>query len=757
MKKVVLISFCIMIIMGFSGCGFKQILDRNPQVDYDTLNPDSDLLPVKDAKGKYGYIDYHGNIVIQPQFDSAHDFSDGLARVYFSNQWGYIDKTGQIVIKPKYELLGDFYNGYAECLSADHKFIYIDKSGNEALPPSDWVSPYDRFNTKTEGSETTISLSPKFDPDTDLVGYVNTNGLFEIQPQYAQAMDFQNDMAAVQDKSTGMWGFIDGSGELVIPFKFYSTEGFFDGIAIVNTSEDLQTAAVIDKTGKRLFDEMVTGGYCGEGIHWVTDFNRLTFFDNSGKVRFALEGDCAGTFSEGLCPVSKPYYGETESYQQYGYINISGDLVIGYSFHHADSFHNGVARVQLTEDPDGKFGYINLKGEYIWNPEGKPGTASVAASPAATAATTDTIPLDADADLLVVKNEQGKYGFINHAGEIVIQLKYSWASPFSEGLARVDLGNTHGYINESDEMVIQLPVGSTSAAEKYGLEDFHFGKAFFADENKMLWGVVNKQGIVETEPVYASILEFSEGLAAVQDGTGRWGYLDADYNMVIKPTYFFAHSFHENLASVQDDKTSKFGFIDKQGNVVIPFQLNNAEDFSGGIAAIATANGWGYMNNKGRITVEPQYETVNSSVGGVGVAYVGEYQQKTIYNKQGKPVAQDVLNGGYCGDGLLWWNDNHGNIHFANEDGDEEFSLRADEVGTFSEGLCAIGQYNWGSDSPQRVQYGYIDRKGNLIIKHKYTYAWPFKNGVAKVEMGEFTGEKFGYINKKGEVIWDPR
>jgi len=38
------------------------------------------LFPVEQS-GKFGYIDKTGNIIIKPQFDSAWDFSEGLARV----------------------------------------------------------------------------------------------------------------------------------------------------------------------------------------------------------------------------------------------------------------------------------------------------------------------------------------------------------------------------------------------------------------------------------------------------------------------------------------------------------------------------------------------------------------------------------------------------------------------------------------------------------------------------------------------------
>ena len=53
---------------------------------------------VQGASGKWGYIDTNGEWVVNPQFDWANDFSDGLALVELNGKYGYIDKTGAFVI-----------------------------------------------------------------------------------------------------------------------------------------------------------------------------------------------------------------------------------------------------------------------------------------------------------------------------------------------------------------------------------------------------------------------------------------------------------------------------------------------------------------------------------------------------------------------------------------------------------------------------------------------------------------------------------
>lgn len=54
------------------------------------------LFPIK-KDGKWGYIDKTGKVVIEPQFDRAAGFSEGLAFVWIGNKGGWIDKTGNII------------------------------------------------------------------------------------------------------------------------------------------------------------------------------------------------------------------------------------------------------------------------------------------------------------------------------------------------------------------------------------------------------------------------------------------------------------------------------------------------------------------------------------------------------------------------------------------------------------------------------------------------------------------------------------
>jgi hypothetical protein len=117
----------------------------------------------KEEEQKWGYIDKSGKFVIEPQFErdygvTAGLFSEGLAVItvkktvqsseeqfglFFSDesgqvyktQYGFIDRSGKWVIEPKYDYAEGFKDGLARVSMYDPDFIgYIDRTGQLVWP-----------------------------------------------------------------------------------------------------------------------------------------------------------------------------------------------------------------------------------------------------------------------------------------------------------------------------------------------------------------------------------------------------------------------------------------------------------------------------------------------------------------------------------------------------------------------------------------------------------------------------------------------
>jgi len=100
------------------------------------------LLPYIAQGDIYGYMDISGTVVIEPQFDFATPFSEGLALVSQKQKFGYIDETGAWVIKPQFRDARPFAEGLALVDTAVGKsfktaYAYIDKTGKIVIPSTE--------------------------------------------------------------------------------------------------------------------------------------------------------------------------------------------------------------------------------------------------------------------------------------------------------------------------------------------------------------------------------------------------------------------------------------------------------------------------------------------------------------------------------------------------------------------------------------------------------------------------------------------
>jgi hypothetical protein len=181
--------------------------------------------------------------------------------------------------------------------------------------------------------------------------------------------------------------------------------------------------------------------------------------------------------------------------------------------------------------------------------------------------------------------ENGRWGYADAGGRVVIAARFDAALPFADGLARV------GVVDE------ELPEIGASPNIK--------------------WGYIDESGRVVVELRYAVLRDFSEGLAAaaVLDkekperpafGRGdkrnlKWGYVDRGGREVIAMQFLNAGEFAEGLAAVNpgggggDSKgegsmcgqSANYGYIDRTGAFVIKPQFTNASKFQNGRAVVS--------------------------------------------------------------------------------------------------------------------------------------------------------------------------
>ena len=161
-------------------------------------------------------------------------------------------------------------------------------------------------------------------------------------------------------------------------------------------------------------------------------------------------------------------------------------------------------------------------------------------------------------------------------------------------------------------------------------------------------------------------------------------------------------------------KTSDlYGFVNRQGKVVVPFKYAVARDFSEGLAAVCKIVGksdqllCGYINASGKEVIPLKFEDLpDDFVQGIAPA-----------KQKGK------------------WG-------FIDTKGKVVLPFQYDKADSFSEGLAAVV-------TADTDKYGYINTKGEMVIPPKYEKAFYFNEGVAAVQILD----KWGYIDKRNQWV----
>ena len=254
-------------------------------------------------------------------------------------------------------------------------------------------------------------------------------------------------------------------------------------------------------------------------------------------------------------------------------------------------------------------------------------------------------------------------------------------------------------------------------------------------------GFIDKSGSLVISPQFDSAWSFdSSGLAPVAVGN-VWGFIDQSGKFVVNPRFEDASGFeNSNIAPVKSD--GKWGYINKKGYFDIPPRFEYASGFNNSnIAPVKIDGKWGYINKKGEFEIPPQFELALEPHGYLAPVKIGN--KWGVIGEDGKYVVNPIFDEfdtfdkkddkmvfktrSTSGDYFYHEVDSAGNVIDKNPNFDilETFSLEG----------------KWGVKDPT---------DGKIVIPARYDgpiYFFGKKNAWIQ------SGEKYGIINRSGEVI----
>lgn len=308
-------------------------------------------------------------------------------------------------------------------------------------------------------------------------------------------------------------------------------------------------------------------------------------------------------------------------------------------------------------------------------------------------------------DTKIVALKKGMFwGIIDIKGNVIIPFEY-------DDIATIDTHNA--VLGKNGKYGIVDSIGNYSVELKYDTIYYHFKESpiSLVELNRCI-GLVNSQNKVVTD------CDYNCEYLIINERGNRIPKIEAPQNGYIRFEKFQADA----------DKSKLYGLVEcETGKEVIPFEYDGMGDYSEGLIWAEKDGKYGYLDTQNRVVIQFKYmQAYNFSE---GLAAVGE-------------------SAGYF-NSVLGMMPNF-KIGFIDKSGNEviPFQFKPQFLTTpeFRDGLSPMGVSSngyWG------LNIGYINKKGEFVIKPIYDEAKPFENGLGKVGRNN----KEGYVNRAGEEV----
>ncbi len=291
-------------------------------------------------------------------------------------------------------------------------------------------------------------------------------------------------------------------------------------------------------------------------------------------------------------------------------------------------------------------------------------------------------------------------------------------------------------------------------------------KPFLIEEK---WGYKDNKGNIVVSPIWDYADNFYEGFAVVRNDKGLYGYIDSDGQLLIKCQYKEAMKFINGIALIQTNDGSweqinnagellhncpwidvypyseglaavrkpindidvicgvsaRYGFINKERELVIPCDYSQVASFQDGYAKVTNVFGdSGYINIKGEFTWFLDEISDSNDVA----------KEKALPEEWAKTYDLSIKDPFNCD---FWGN-----------------PLEKDFLISYNEGLSIVVGNNH--------KFGFINEDGKLVIPCKWFLATRFHDGLAFViseNQKELLNKnpKGGLINHTGEYTIPPK
>ena len=614
-----------------------------------------------------GLADINGNIITPPQYSSIQHLGGSLFSVSIGSirkcKWGIMEANGKMLTPLMFDDIDNYdgtcisikYMGHQGYVNTDGTFAVKDDEG-KFLPiktTCDFVFDFDGKKAKAlyKDYQGYVNLKGEILIGKDVLEYnddlgedENTTIYIVLPKEYEWAFHFVGEYAKVV--KDGKFGIIyaDIEDRISVPYlanrkdyieKLGHNRDFkemippiFDNIDIIQKNIDCYYSQYnLDFREKYLDTERIIVFVCSIG-------NIKYLYDSEGNIicksihdkckekdlKIVQKNNYFGVVNcQDITVIPCLYnsiYIEQESgiiITNFGCMNTSGEhvvyvnddnLLLNSKYRRIDEFINGVAIVDMVIDKKLKYGLVNTQGEEILPP------------------IYSSMKRLSNGMFKCILN--GRVGLLSKHGRYIMPNQFLSIGEYENGLSLVvisvdgtytkDSLREYGYMDLDGNIV--LSACSYISKQSDGISVIcRYGKWGFYAIEQLTTTLVKNVSFLGL--LYNDLAKVNFGGTFTNNKVigGKWGFVNRNGEIVINPEYDYVFNFSEGIAAVS--LRGKLGFIDMTGTFIVPCEYNKVEShFKDGEGELVKGHKIYVFDRTGKIVsnryVEKEYNEYDS-------------------------------------------------------------------------------------------------------------------------------------------------
>ena len=447
-----------------------------------------------------------------------------------------------------------------------------------------------------------------------MVGFMLKNILSKAKN--TKPVEAVNYYALYQDAK---WGIIGTNGETIInpmyqeiPIVIDKSKDVFLFTYDINEEDGTYKTKAVNKNNEQLFTnynkvEALENYDSAENVWYeknvlkVEKDGKWGLIDTNGKEISEIIYDNIKT----LKGIQNSIIVEKEG--KYGLLNCNGVKILDTNYSEILNFGDDYINGYITKNQDGKFGIVNVSGEQVLENNyeeiyniysdkyfviGENGNQQLINKDKEKVLTENFDEIKQITSTGVIYVKDGKYGFMDFEGNIIIEASYDVLNEINTGIFLAQKDGKAGLIDKDKNEKVAFNFKNIYYNQKAGI--------YIAENEDLTQTLIDSN--FQTKVVgILSELNTDKGYMKIKvdDSYKYYNFRFEEKN--IKDIYV-------NNKIFVSKKDGKYGFIDTKENVVVDYIYDDATELNEyGFAAIKKDGLWGAIDKEGNIVIDPKY------------------------------------------------------------------------------------------------------------------------------------------------------